>query len=78
MRAGGNWENPGTCLTLREVVHTTAMTMYMPYFRPGVWGGAAHLWDQTGSRSKGCGSRGHHHAGTERKTVFSAWLSSHP
>lgn len=39
----------------------------MPYFRPSVWGGAAHLWGQTGSRSRGCGSRGRRHAGIQRE-----------
>lgn len=40
---------------------------HMPYFRPSVWGGAAHLWGQTGSRSRECGSRGRRHAGTQRE-----------
>lgn len=66
LRAGGNWEGPGVCLTTGGVVHTFSQT-HMPHFRPGVWSGAAHLWGQTGSRSRGCGSRGRRHAGTQRE-----------
>lgn len=74
MRTGGNWEGPGLCLTTGEVVHTSPQT-HTPYFRPSVWGGAAHLWGQTGSRSRGCGSRGRHHAGTQRERELSQLCS---
>lgn len=62
-RDEGNWEGSGVCLTTGEVVHTSPQT-HIPYFRPTVWDGAAHLWGQRGSRSRGCGSRGRRHAET--------------
>lgn len=76
LKAGGNWEGSGVCLTTGEVVHTSPQT-HMPYFRPIVWGGAAHLWGQTGSHSRGCGSRGRRHAGTQRERETSQ-LGSFP
>lgn len=76
LRDEGNREGSGVCLTTGEVDHTSPQT-HMPYFRPAVWGGAAHLWGQTGSHSRGCGSRGRRHAETERKRAISAWRSSH-
>lgn len=55
----------------RESHSHSPQTMYMPRSSPSVWGGAAHLWGRTGSRSRGCGSRGRRHAGTCRDERFS-------